>query len=148
MITLRENWFTIVIISKCTRHICKDCNLLFSYVLQNILDIRSSLNQKLCMNKKTYRWRQERVEVINSCQSKISNFDRSIIRHQRILRFDVSVHYSMAVKIINTTKKLPHQVFHFFRGQARGRTVFEEFLKILYQDMNKNAIGECKLVSQ
>ena len=114
---------------------------IFSYVIQNILD-------RHCTRKKTYRWRQEGVEVINSCQSKIRNFDRSIIRHERILRFDVSVHYSMAVKIINTAKKLPHQIFHFFRGQTRGRTVFEELLKILYQDMNKNSIGECKLVSQ
>jgi len=50
------------------------------------------------------------LEIVNSGEAKISQFDVAIVRDEQIVRFEVTMNNPMAVQEVNTRKDLEKNV--------------------------------------
>ena len=59
----------------------------------------------------------------NSSESEISNFDASLVSHEEIRDFQVTVDNVASVKILQTAKHLKHDAFHLGLRERRRHVV-------------------------
>ena len=64
---------------------------------------------------------EEGAEVIDAGEPEVGQLDTPLPRHQDVLRLQVPVDNSVAVKEVDPGEDLPHDVLDPVRGQARGR---------------------------